>query len=184
MMNALTKPRLVFWTDAEPLECVSLLPEAPNVMTFTFQSPSGALFNFEPGQFVTLALPLPGGVIHRTYTISSSPSRPTSLTVTVKAQPGSIGTRWMFDHLRPGMRIKASGPMGRFSMMQAPAAKYLFISAGSGITPMMSMTTWISTIPGTEPDIVFVNCAKKPVRDHLQASGWSIWPDPGAGDRT
>ncbi|MDQ7774722.1 MAG: hybrid-cluster NAD(P)-dependent oxidoreductase [Paracoccus aminovorans] len=160
-MNAPVKPRLAFWTDAEELECASLLQEAPNVMTFCFQSPSGALFSFEPGQFLTLELPVPGGTLHRTYTISSSPSRPTALTVTVKAQPGSVGTRWMFEQLRPGMRIRAIGPAGRFGVMQAPAGKYLFISAGSGITPMMSMTTFLYD-SGRDPDIVFVNCARRP----------------------
>ena len=159
-MTAMT-PTLAFWTDDEPLECVSSLPEAPNAVTFTFQAPSGALFNHKPGQFITLELPVPGGPLHRTYTISSSPSRPTSLTITVKAQGGSVGTRWMLDHLRPGMRLKATGPGGHFSYHNHPAEKYLFISAGSGITPMMSMTTWMFDL-GTEPDIVFINCARRP----------------------
>lgn len=52
---------LAFWTDAEMLECVTRTPEAPDVVTFSFQSPSGALFNHDPGQFVTLELPVPGG---------------------------------------------------------------------------------------------------------------------------
>ena len=160
-MNALVKPTLAFWSDAEELECASFLQEAPDVMTFCFRSPTGALFSYEPGQFLTLELPLPGGAVHRTYTISSSPSRPASLTVTVKAQRDSVGTRWMFDHLRPGMRIRARGPAGAFSMMRAPAEKYLFISAGSGITPMMSMTTW-AWDSGEMPDIVFVHAARAP----------------------
>ena len=155
------QPTLAFWTDSEPLECVSTLPEAPNVVTFTFQAPSGALFAFKPGQFITLELPVPGGPLHRTYTISSSPSRPTSLTITVKAQDASLGTRWMLDTLRPGMRLKARGPAGTFSYFDHPARKYLFISAGSGITPMMSMTTHMYDA-GRDPDIVFVNCARRP----------------------
>lgn len=159
-MTALT-PTLAFWTDAEPLECVSFLPEAPNVVTFTFHAPSGALFRFKPGQFVTLELPVPGGPLHRTYTVSSSPSRPTSLTITVKAQDASLGTRWMLDNLRPGMRLKATGPGGSFSYLNHPAQKYLFISAGSGITPMMSMTTHMFDA-GRDPDIVFINCARRP----------------------
>ena len=160
-MNAQAKPALRFWSDSEPLECVAVLPEAPNVMTFSFQAPSGAMFSFDPGQFVTLELPVPGGPVWRTYTISSSPTRPTALTVTVKAQPGSVGTRWMFDHLRPGVRLKAVGPAGRFSTVHHPAPKYLFISAGSGITPMISMTT--AMYDGGRPaDIVFVNCARRP----------------------
>ncbi|RWO18130.1 hybrid-cluster NAD(P)-dependent oxidoreductase [Mesorhizobium sp.] len=160
-MNVVAKPRLVFWTDAEELECASFLPEAPNVLTFCFRSPSGALFNFDPGQFLTLELPTPGGPIYRTYTISSSPSRPTSLTITVKAQADSVGTQWMFDSLRPGMRLRAVGPGGTFSMAHQPAEKFLFISAGSGITPMMSMTTHLYD-SGVDPDIVFVHCARRP----------------------
>jgi ferredoxin-NADP reductase len=159
-MTAMT-PTLAFWTDDEPLECVSFLPEAPDVVTFTFQAPSGALFRFKPGQFVTLELPVAGGPLHRTYTVSSSPSRPTSLTITVKAQAGSTGTRWMLDHLRPGMRIRAIGPGGTFSHLNHPSPKYLFISAGSGITPMMSMTTFMYD-SGRVPDIVFINCARRP----------------------
>ena len=150
-----------YWTDDEPLECVSLLPEVPNVVTFCFQAPSGRSFRFLPGQFVTLELPVPGGPLYRTYTISSSPSRPMSLSVTVKAQPDSMGGRWMHDNLRPGMLIKATGPGGSFSLAQHPAPKYLFISAGSGITPMMAMTTQLYDL-GRDCDIVFVNCARRP----------------------
>ncbi|WP_265517502.1 hybrid-cluster NAD(P)-dependent oxidoreductase [Nitratireductor luteus] len=150
-----------FWTDDEMLECVQILPEGPNVVTVCFQAPSGRPFGFLAGQFITLELPVPGGPLYRTYTISSSPSRPLSLTVTVKAQENSIGTRWMIENLRPRMLLKASGPAGRFTMAEHQAEKYLFISAGSGITPMMSMTTQIFDL-GRPCDIVFVNCARRP----------------------
>ena len=61
------------WSDSEVLECVSVLPEAPGVKTFTFRPPSGATFVYRAGQFITLDLPVPGGNVQRTYTISSSP---------------------------------------------------------------------------------------------------------------
>ncbi|WP_428928820.1 2Fe-2S iron-sulfur cluster-binding protein [Marinibacterium sp. SX1] len=149
------------WTDEEELECVSVLPESPDVATVCFQAPSGRPFEFEAGQFITLELPVPGGPLYRTYTISSSPSRPKSLTITIKAQPDSIGTRWIIDNLRPGVMVKATGPAGRFTSAAHPARKHLFISAGSGITPMMSMTTEIYDL-GRPCDIVFVNCARRP----------------------
>lgn len=164
------KPRLNWsaepWSDGEPLECTMVVPETPDCATFTFRAPSGAWFDYQPGQFVTLDLPVepakgPAGHVQRTYTISSSPSRPLSITVTVKAQRDSIGTRWMLDHLRPGMRLRAFGPSGIFSSHRHPAKKYLFISAGSGITPMMSMTTW-AWDSGANPDIVFVHAARRP----------------------
>ena len=149
------------WRDSEPLECAMVVPENADTATFTFRAPSGAWFDYQPGQFVTLDLPVPGGNVQRTYTISSSPSRPLSISVTVKAQKGSVGTRWMLDHLKPGMRLRAFGPAGIFSFHRHTARKYLFISAGSGITPMMSMTTW-AWDSGEMPDIVFVHAARRP----------------------
>ena len=147
--------------DDEPLECAMVVPETSDTATFTFRAPSGAWFDYQPGQFVTLDLPVPGGNVQRTYTISSSPSRPLSISVTVKAQPGSTGGRWMLDHLRPGMQLKAYGPAGIFSFVRHEAPKYLFISAGSGVTPLMSMTTW-AWDSGEMPDIVFVHAARSP----------------------
>lgn len=149
------------WKDSEPLECVMVIPEAPEVRTFSFRPPSGSTFVYRPGQFITLDLPVPGGNVQRTYTISSSPVSSAYITVTVKAQPGSIGTRWMVDHLRPGMRIKAYGPSGLFHLPRQPDGKYLFISAGSGVTPMMSMATTLFE-RGEDPDICFIQCANRP----------------------
>ncbi len=149
------------WTDAEPLECVAVVPEARDVATFSFRAPSNAWFDYLPGQFLTLALPLPGGTVHRTYTISSSPSRPLSLTITVKAQPDSVASRWMLEHLRPGMCLDATGPAGLFSFQQHPADKYLLISAGSGVTPMMSMIGSMFD-HGDEADVGLIACARRP----------------------
>ncbi|MFS4580060.1 2Fe-2S iron-sulfur cluster-binding protein [Phaeobacter sp. C3_T13_0] len=163
-MNSLNRITSAIWQDDELLECVSVVPETPHTASFTFRAPSGALFAYQPGQFLTLEIPAsgqPGGVVHRTYTISSSPSRPRSITVTAKAQADSIGTRWMLDHLKPGMQIKAMGPAGLFTNANSSARKFLLISAGSGITPMMSMTTCMWD-EGRDLDIVFINCAKRP----------------------
>jgi ferredoxin-NADP reductase len=150
------------WNDRlQVLEVVAVADEAPDVKTFTFRSDAQTWFRYKPGQFVTLELPVPDGPLMRTYTLSSSPSRPFSIAVTVKAQAGSLGTRWMFDHLLPGMRVRAFGPVGDFSHHNHPAAKYLFISAGSGVTPMMSMLRWLNDCaPWT--DVAFINCAKRP----------------------
>jgi len=149
------------WSDSEQLECAMVIPETEDCATIAFRAPSGAWFDYQPGQFLTFDLPVPGGTIQRTYTISSSPSRPLSISITIKAQPGSIGTRWLLDHLKPGMRLRAYGAAGQFTSLRHPARKYLFISAGSGITPMMSMTTW-AWDSGEMPDIVFVHAARKP----------------------
>ncbi|MHA6326387.1 FAD-binding oxidoreductase [Roseivivax sp. CAU 1753] len=149
-----------FWTDDEELECTIVVPEAPNVRTFAFRSPSGRPFDYRPGQFITLALPVPGNPVERTYTLSSAPSRPLTLSVTVKRHAGSVGTAWMFDHLKPGMRLRAYGPAGQFTLGN-PRGKYLFIAAGSGITPMMAMASYLYDF-GDQPDARLIACARRP----------------------
>ncbi|SER47397.1 Ferredoxin-NADP reductase [Tranquillimonas rosea] len=160
-MDGTTSRRAGPWQESEPLECVMVIPEAPDVATFAFRAPSGAWFDYLPGQFITLELPVPGGPVQRTYTISASPSRPLTISVTVKAQADSVGSRWMLDHLRPGDTIRAWGPAGLFTLPARPDRKYLFIAAGSGITPMMSMASYLYDY-GDQPDARLIACARRP----------------------
>jgi hypothetical protein len=56
------KPRLNWaaepWSDDEMLECTMVVPETPDTASFTFRAPSGAWFDYQPGQFITLDLPV------------------------------------------------------------------------------------------------------------------------------
>ena len=62
---------------------------------------------------------------------------------------------------KPGMEIKALGPAGEFSCTLHPAAKYLFLSGGSGITPLMSMSRTFYEL-GEDRDIAVVHSARTP----------------------
>ena len=160
--DALHLDELKPWNSArQMLVCLSVADEAPDVKTFTFAVEGGGWFRYAPGQFITVELRAKGGDLHRTYTISSTPSRPYALSITVKAQPTSIGTRWMFDNIRPGSRVRAYGPSGRFTLTRPFAKKYLFVSAGSGVTPMMSMLRFLADCaPMT--DVTFLNASRLP----------------------
>jgi ferredoxin-NADP reductase len=160
------------WNSArQMLVCTSVVDEAPDVKTFSFAVEGGGWFRYMPGQFMTVELRAQGGDLHRTYTISSSPSRPYSISITTKAQVNSIGTRWMFKNVVPGSRLRAYGPSGHFTLARNPAKKYLFISAGSGITPMMSMLRWLADCDPSA-DVAFLNSARRPeeiiFRDELE----------------
>lgn len=156
-----TLDRLAPWTDAQELRCMMVIPEAKGVATFCFKTMDDSWFRYAPGQFITLELPTEQGPVMRTYTLSSSPSRPLSINVTVKETPGSIGTAWMMANVRPGTRLRAFGPAGLFTFHNHPAPKYLFIGAGSGITPIMSMTRWLFD-SGEQPDLVVIQAAHRP----------------------
>jgi ferredoxin-NADP reductase len=102
-----------------------------------------------------------GQKLNRCYTLSSSPTRPDLLSITVKRVPGGVVSNWLHDHLQVGMALGAMGPAGEFSCFKTPAKSYLFLSGGSGVTPLMSMTRALHDL-GSDADIVFVHCARSP----------------------
>ncbi len=161
------------WRDDvdEVLECVAVHDVTHDVRSFVLRPTLPTKLRFQPGQHLTLTVDLGGQQVSRCYTISSSPLRPEALTITVKRVPGGPVSNWLHDHLRPGGLVSVDGPLGRFSNVHHPAEKYLFLSAGSGITPLMSM---LRTIHGEHQpvDVVFVHHARTPAdiifRDELR----------------
>ncbi|MFT0859145.1 2Fe-2S iron-sulfur cluster-binding protein [Ancylobacter sp. G4_0304] len=139
--------------------------ETHDVKTFVLAPRTPCLFRYAPGQFLTLELEIGGETIHRCYTISSAPTRPHTISITVKRVPGGPVSNFLHDTVKAGSVLRAVGPMGDFSCFSQgrPAAspKYLFLSGGSGITPLMSMARTFHDL--AEPrDIVFVHAARAP----------------------
>ncbi|MCC8396911.1 hybrid-cluster NAD(P)-dependent oxidoreductase [Paraburkholderia sp. MMS20-SJTR3] len=145
----------------DTLVCCQVRQETHDVKSFFFRAPSERAFVFEPGQFITLELEIDGEPVNRCYTISSPPTRPHTISITVKRVPGGTVSNWLHDHLHAGMQVRVLGPAGEFSCARHPARKYLFLSAGSGITPLMSMSRAHHEL-GEDSDIAFVHSARTP----------------------
>ena len=151
------------WTGEsdDPLVCRAVRDETHDVKTFLLAPRLPHRFAYRPGQFLTFEFEIDGEAIHRCYTISSAPTRPNLVSITVKRVPGGPVSNWLHEHLKPGSSVKAIGPMGEFSCLNHPAEKYLFLSGGSGITPLMSMARTFHDL--AEPrDVVFVHAARSP----------------------
>ncbi|GGB31531.1 hybrid-cluster NAD(P)-dependent oxidoreductase [Flexivirga endophytica] len=154
----------------EALTCVGVLDVTHDVKTFLL-APQGPVPRFDAGQYLTFTMEVGGETLQRCYTISAAPTRPGPLAITVKRVPGGPVSNWLHDHFGPGDTIWATGPHGDFSHTRHPAGKYLFLSAGSGITPAMSMTRTLHD--SRAADVVFVHSARAPqdiiFRDELDA---------------
>lgn len=159
----------------DALTVLAIRDETADVKTFVLAPKEPCLFHYQPGQFLTLELEIGGETINRCYTIASAPTRPHTLAITVKRVPGGPVSNWLHDQVRVGSTLRAVGPMGEFSCFiegtPAPTPKYLFLSGGSGITPLMSMARTFHDL--AEPrDIVFVHAARSPAdiifRDELE----------------
>lgn len=160
-----------WWTKGDlTVRCIGVIDETADVKTFRFVANSPMLFNYQPGQFVTLDLEINGNPVLRSYSISSTPSRPHTLEITVKRVPPStdapngapgLVSNWLHDNITVGSEVKLTGPMGKFTCFANPSPKLLMISAGSGITPMMSMSQWLHDT-AAQSDIVFLHSARSP----------------------
>lgn len=170
-LAAMDTASLETWTQGtKQVKCVQIINETADVKTFTFASEPPVKFDYQPGQFITLNLNIEGKSVKRSYSISSTPSRPHSLEITVKrvpapadepsAPPGLV-SNWLHDNMKVGSQIEINAPMGKFTNFANPSTKIFMISAGSGITPMMSMSRWIcDTVSNV--DIVFLHSARSP----------------------
>lgn len=145
----------------DTLICQAVRQETHDVKTFVLRPAVPGRLRYQPGQFMTYAFEIGGETLYRCYTISSSPTRPDTLSFTVKRVPGGPVSNWLHDNLKPGMRVKAVGPMGEFTCYAHPASKYLFLSGGSGITPVMSMARTFHDL-GEDEDVIFVHSARSP----------------------
>lgn len=145
----------------ETLVCCHVRQETHDVKSFFFRTRDPRLFRFKPGQFITLELDIEGEAVNRCYTLSSPPTRPDTISITTKRVPGGHVSNWLHDNMRPGKEIKALGPAGEFTCALHPAGKYLFLSGGSGVTPLMSMSRTFYDL-GEDKDVVFLHSARSP----------------------
>ncbi|MDK1378702.1 MULTISPECIES: hybrid-cluster NAD(P)-dependent oxidoreductase [unclassified Sinorhizobium] len=145
----------------DTLVCVDVHQETHDVKTFTFAAPDGKQFAFLAGQYLLFDLALGGDAESRCYSISSSPYRKNAVSITVKRVPGGKVSNWLHDNLTAGAAVRANGPLGRFVRPSSPRGKFLFLSGGSGITPVMSMIRELADT--SEPaDVVFMHAGRTP----------------------
>jgi glycine betaine monooxygenase B len=153
----------VCWADEDQsvLVCTAVSDVTHDVKNFVFEPEGDQLFEFDAGQFLTLMLDIDGTPVNRCYTISSPPTRPNRIAITVKRVVGGKVSNWVHDNIVPGSKVTALAPLGAFTLTSRPAEKLLFLSAGSGITPLMSMLRTLYDL-GSDADVVFLHSARTP----------------------
>ncbi|WP_086734678.1 ferredoxin reductase [Streptomyces glaucescens] len=110
------------------------------------------------GQYVRIGVDVDGVRLWRAYSITSPTNRQDGrVTITVKAIPDGKVSNHLVRRVKPGTLIQLGQATGDFVLPQAKPAKVLYLTAGSGITPVMGM------LRDTEfDDVVMVHCAPQP----------------------
>ncbi|MEN4475837.1 ferredoxin reductase [Mycolicibacterium cosmeticum] len=122
---------------------VEVRRETSDSATLVIKPGWGFTFDYEPGQYIGIGLPIDGRWRWRSYSLTSPPvtgsGRRATISITVKAMPEGFLSTHLVEGVTPGTIVRLAAPQGNFVMPDPAPAQVLFITAGSGITPVMSM---------------------------------------------
>lgn len=150
--------------------------ENAEVASFHLTTPSGeSPGTFVPGQYVSVAWTAAETGLRqlRQYSLSDAPSRP-YWRITVKreaggsASPQGLVSSALHAHVRAGDRIPVSAPFGNFQPVAEEGRPMAMLSAGVGITPMVSGLNALADA-GHKGPVLFLHAARTPAHAILAA---------------
>jgi ferredoxin-NADP reductase len=114
-----------------------------------------------PGQYLRIGLDIKGVRHWRAYSLTSDPDRRDGLiSITVKNVDEGKVSPYLVRRGRPGTIVSLGGVEGEFLLPDRLPGKLLFVSAGSGITPIMSMLRHLDQ-SGELGDVVILHSARR-----------------------
>jgi ferredoxin-NADP reductase len=135
---------------------VDIHPETRDAATLVIR-PGRGWRGHRPGQYVRLGVDVDGVRHWRAYSLTSPPDRRDGcITITVKAMPDGLVSSHLVRRARAGTVVHLDQACGEFTLPAPAPEKLLFVTAGSGITPVMGMLR--SELDGFQ-DIVVVHSA-------------------------
>jgi stearoyl-CoA 9-desaturase NADPH oxidoreductase len=113
-----------------------------------------------PGQFVRIGFDIDGVRHWRAYSLTSDPGREDgNISITVKTVDDGVVSPYLANEAGPGTIVTLSDVEGEYVLSDPPPDKLLFVSAGSGVTPIMSMLRHLEHEGGLS-DVVLLHSAK------------------------
>ena len=113
------------------------------------------------GQYLRLGIEVDGVHHWRAYSLTSDPGRRDGcIAITPKLVPSGKVSPFLCGRVRPGTIVRLGGVEGTFVLPDPAPGRALFISAGSGVTPIMSMLRSLARTDGGLRDVVHVHSAR------------------------
>lgn len=137
--------------------------EASQTRRFWIQIPAMESFDFEPGQFITLDLPIHEKLNKRirSYSIASWPDGTNVIELVIVLLEGGAGTNYLFNHCDVGSELTLRGPQGIFTLPDNIERDLFFICTGTGIAPFRSMSNHILNYNIAHRDIYLIFGCRK-----------------------
>lgn len=130
-----------------------------NTRSYIISLPEMEVFDFKPGQFVTLDLPIDEkpNKRWRSYSIASWPNGTNNLELCIVLNEQGKGTPYLFNKVNEGDELTLRGPVGVFTLPETIDKDLFLICTGTGIAPFRSMVHHIlkNKIPHKEIHLIF-----------------------------
>jgi ring-1,2-phenylacetyl-CoA epoxidase subunit PaaE len=149
------------------LRIQEIIRETPDCISVRFEVPESLAetFRFLPGQNVTLRTQIQGEDVRRSYSICKAPFE-NQLAVAIKKVNGGLFSTYANEQFQIGDMIDVMPPTGKFHPNLEPLQQknYLMLAAGSGITPIISLTkTILREEPQSTVTLVYGNKSRSQV---------------------
>ena len=120
---------------------IKIADETADTKRFWIKVPELEQFDFIPGQFVTLDLPIHEKVNKRwrSYSISSWPDGTNVFEMVIVLDTEGVGTNYLFNEIKEGDTLTLRGPQGIFTLREPLDEDLVLICTGTGIAPFRSM---------------------------------------------
>ncbi|MBK2266528.1 NO-inducible flavohemoprotein [Francisella philomiragia] len=153
------------WNNFKEFEVIKKENESINTYSFYFKNDLFRRYDFKPGQYLTVRVPYNGTTTMRNYSISSATGED-YIRITVKREGQGYVSQYLSHEIKVGDKIEIAPPCGEFFLevnknLDKPI---VLISAGIGITPLMSML--LSELKTQNQRQILFVCGKKNKNEH------------------
>ncbi|MDT5014863.1 MAG: stearoyl-CoA 9-desaturase oxidoreductase, partial [Mycobacterium sp.] len=146
------------WTQGDArAKVITVRRQTPRSVTLTLE-PNRAFTGFRAGQHINLTVEIDGRRRTRPYSPASAEGHP-FIELTIGRHDGGLVSTYLFEHARPGMVLGLDSVGGDFVLPATRPRRILFVSGGSGITPVMSMLRTMRN-EGSDREIAFIHYAR------------------------
>ncbi len=129
--------------------------EARDAVTLILR-PNRHFSGFRPGQHVNVSVEVDGARITRSYSLTDIPRKSRRIALTVKRIEGGRVSNHLCTRIGVGDVLELGAAFGEMTWPESASGRWLFLAAGSGITPLMSLTrAWAASPPATELTLVY-----------------------------
>ncbi|HLE54188.1 MAG TPA: FAD-binding oxidoreductase, partial [Thermoplasmata archaeon] len=109
-----------------------ITPKYPETYLVRFAFENEPVFDFEPGQFISIFAEKEGKRISRPYSIASWPENKDYLELCIKVVEGGFMSNYL-HHVPPGMKLQSIAPLGRFVLQEPIQYDTVFVATGTGV---------------------------------------------------